>query len=353
MRSMARWLVLALAAAGLVLWPTAGREPRIDLRCEAAAPVRHVGIVFVHGIGSQTAGETLLDWGGAIVRALLDTRLRWRVSGDPVIDVQLEGGPSQSRWIEVQLPAVEVDGESVAEQHWVMTEAWWAQRVRPPSFGQMAEWLGPRGAIRRILAALLPRRGGAHDPRLRGWAEQHGLRRDDGGTEEIVTPGPPDGMARPPGRGPSRTISAIGAGMYLQAVSALLLVLYGLLRAIEKLIPIGPLRDGALTRPLDRFVLEWFGDVYVLLSDAAQTASIRGRLVDAITDLRSAGCDEIGETVVRGLVPGFAVMLVALLFCGFDNSFAPRMYPVYAMAAFSPIALLVLLIPMLITPLVG
>ena len=55
----------------------------------------------------------------------------------------------------------------VPEQHWVMTEAWWAERVRPPAFGDMAEWLGPRGAIRRIVGAMLPRRRNEHDPRLR------------------------------------------------------------------------------------------------------------------------------------------------------------------------------------------
>ncbi len=276
------------------------REPGIVLRCDAEPAARHVGIVFVHGIGSQAEGETLLDWGSAIIRVLFDTRVRNHLSADPVTDVELDPGPAQRRWIELQVPAANVDGHDVPDQHWVMTEAWWAQRVRPPSFGQMAEWLGPRGVIRRILTALLPRRG-THDPRLRGWAEHHALRRNDaGGTEESVDPGPPDGMKRAPGAGPGRTVAGLGAGLFLQAVSALLLVLYGLLRSIEKLVPVGPLKDGALTRPLDRFVLEWFGDVYVLLSDTAQAASIRGQLVDAIEDLKAAGCDEIAIVAHSG-----------------------------------------------------
>ncbi len=277
------------------------REPGIVLRCAAEPAARHVGIVFVHGIGSQAEGETLLDWGGAIIRVLFDTRVRNHLSADPVTDVELDPGPSQRRWIELQVPAANVDGHDVPEQHWVMTEAWWAQRVRPPSFGQMAEWLGPRGVIRRILTALLPRRGGAHDPRLRGWAESHALRRSDAGVvQEAVEPGPPDGMRQAPGAGPGRAVAGLGAGLFLQAVSALLLVLYGLLRSIEKLVPVGPLKDGALTRPLDRFVLEWFGDVYVLLSDTAQAASIRGQLVDAIEDLEAAGCDEIAIVAHSG-----------------------------------------------------
>ncbi len=277
------------------------REPGIVLRCDAEPAARHVGVVFVHGIGSQAAGETLLDWGSAIIRVLFDTRVRNHLSADPVMDVELDPGPSQRRWIELQLPAANVDGHDIPEQHWVMTEAWWAERVRPPSFGQMAEWLGPRGAIQRILSALLPKRGGAHDPRLRGWTEHHALRRNEAGeTREAVDPGPPDGMQRAPGAGPGRAVAGLGAALFLQAVSALLLVVYGLLRSIEKLVPIGPLKDGALTRPLDRFVLDWFGDVYVLLSDTAQSASIRGQLVDALGDVKAAGCDEVAIVAHSG-----------------------------------------------------
>ena len=84
-----------------------------------------------------------------------------------------------------------------------------------------------------------------------------------------------------------------GAGLYFQAISALVLVLYGALRSIEKILPIGPLKDGALTRPIDQFVLEWFGDVYVLLRDPAQAASVRGRLIEAIRDLETNDCSPV------------------------------------------------------------
>ncbi len=270
-----------------------GHEPGIELACGSPPGVRHVGIVFVHGIGSQGEGETLLDWGGTLVRSLVDARVRHGASADPVIDVQLTPRPWQSRYIEVELPAIESRGRELPEQHWVMTEAWWANRVRPPSFGQMAEWLGPRGAIRRILEALLVRPKGTHDPRLRPWAESHPLRHAEGGTtEEDVDHGPPMGMRRPPGNPVLRMLQSGGGGLYLQAVSALLLVIYGVLRSIEKLLPFGPLKDGALTRPLDSFVLDWFGDVYVLLTDSAQAAGVRDRLLDALLDLEDAGCEE-------------------------------------------------------------
>ena len=70
-------------------------NPGFVLDCGADISVRHVGIVFVHGIGSQNAGETLLDWGGKIISLLLDTRVADHASGDPVIACELDPGPSE------------------------------------------------------------------------------------------------------------------------------------------------------------------------------------------------------------------------------------------------------------------
>jgi len=308
--------------------------PGFHLDCGADPEVPHVGIVFVHGIGSQAAGETLLDWGGKITALLLDARAIEGAAGDPVIDCQLDPVPSESRYIELQLPtATNKDGEEVPEQHWVMTEAWWAQRVRPPSFGEMAEWLGPRGAIRRIVAAMMPRGHLEHDPRLRPAASVHRLtwkliprphlwdllRRQppkaEPAVEEDAEAGSVYGTARPSrvklldrvssffssvGSDAGTLLAKVGVGLYFQAISALVLVLYGALRSVEKILPIGPLKNGALTRPIDTFVLDWFGDVYVLLGDPAQAASVRGRLIDALNDLHGNNCSSVAIVAHSG-----------------------------------------------------
>lgn len=308
--------------------------PGFHLDCGAGPDVPHVGIVFVHGIGSQEAGATLLDWGGKITALLLDARAIEGAAGDPVIDCQLDPGPSESRYIELQLPeATNKNHELVPEQHWVMTEAWWAQRVRPPAFGEMAEWLGPRGAIRRIVAAMLPRGGGEHDPRLRPSVTVHRLtwraiarrpiwdilgrrtRKTEPMVEEDAETGSVYGTPRSTGVvGLDRLASIVknvgsdigtllakvGVGLYFQAISALLLVLYGALRSVEKVVPIGPLKNGALTRPIDTFVLDWFGDVYVLLGDPAQAASVRGRLIDALNDLHGNNCSSVAIVAHSG-----------------------------------------------------
>ncbi|HEX5014193.1 MAG TPA: hypothetical protein VFV72_08545 [Candidatus Limnocylindrales bacterium] len=311
-------------------------EPGFRLNCGSPLDVPHVGIVFVHGIGSQAAGETLLDWSSKIIALLLDARSSQGDRGDPVIDVQLEPSAS-SRFIELRLPAFKADdGQVVSEQHWVMTEAWWAERVRPPAFGDMAEWLGPRGALRRIVEAILPRRSTVHDPRLRPsvrrvslvrgrekqrpfldairrwWRRAQGKprTRDELDTKLVVKEqGQLGHVYGDPGRFHILSgfrsdivtlLLGIGAGLYFQAISALVLLLYGALRSVEKILPIGPLKDGALTRPIDRFVLEWFGDVYVLLREPAQAASVRGRLIDALSDLEANGCSPIDVVAHSG-----------------------------------------------------
>src|SRR6476619_2984403 len=60
-------------------------KPGFELDCGAPASVAHVGIVFVHGIGSQEAGSTLLDWSSKIIALLLDARSSQEAKGDPVI----------------------------------------------------------------------------------------------------------------------------------------------------------------------------------------------------------------------------------------------------------------------------
>jgi hypothetical protein len=280
-------------AGGPPSGPVSGRRarrPRFRLSCGAGQKVRHTGIVFVHGIGSQRAGETLLDWGAAIERALADARRQHGLPADPVVAVDLDQGSRR--------PYVEV--EPAPGQHWVMTEAWWASRIRPPSFARMAQWLGTGGAVEQIVGALVAREGGGNDPRLRPAVEAHGLRQaGDGSVEE--DPGDAPGSRRGAlGRWAGgawsalrRVVTAPVRGLGLRAVFALVLVLYGLLRTVEKLVPVGPLKDGALTRPLDDFMLDWFGDVFVLLTDPVQSATVRACLVDALKDLAAAGCDRM------------------------------------------------------------
>jgi hypothetical protein len=237
--------------------------------------VQHVGVVFVHGIGSQTPGETLRAWSAAIIRVLADDLVdralgapmaarTATIQTDSVIRSDLDPSPSSSRFVELELAE---SGERWPRRHWILTEAWWADRASPPSFQTMAQWLGPSGALAEVVQTFFPSHRGAPDSNAERGAEA--------------------------GPSPVRKLARLTLGAYLQALASLLLVLYGALRAVERLIPIGPLRSRALTGPIDRFMLEWFGDVYLLLRDPAQAAGIRGRLRDKVEELVAAGCGRI------------------------------------------------------------
>jgi hypothetical protein len=330
------------------------RSAGIRLDCGMTDKVQHVGMIFVHGIGSQAAGETLRDWGAAIIRVLAQFRIGEGEPADPVVKTQLDPTSGKALYIEIELPAIKDKHGKVQVQpeHWVMTEAWWAQRLSPPPFSQMAQWLGPGGAVRRIVTAMFAAQGRS-DPRQREASEAHLLKRpkveEDGerkpvplSTIERAKAWPmlsqpvdiaqareaarqADEAARQAAAAAAEAVGADGAGartqrrvkedrepgsalrpgplaalfekfgvgLFLQAVSALVLLLYGFLRSIEKLLPIGPLKGGALTRPIDNFLLNWFGDVHILLGDPAQSASVRARLVDAIWDLEAVHCEPI------------------------------------------------------------
>ncbi len=285
--------------------PPAGPGPAIELPLCRDKGVHHVGVVFVHGIGSQQQGEILRDWGGAIARVLIDFRVAAGTDGDPVLATQLDPTAPGRIFVELQLPESEDAGGNVLpEEHWLLTEAWWAHEITPPTFGQMAQWLGPDGAVPRIVKTIIPRTAGQSDPRsLPNSPEPDGVALPDApqrAAGDRRSPGIGDqakramtGLRADPVAHTRSWLVQAGAWAYLQAFSALLLLLYGALRSIESLLPIGPLANGALTRPIDRFVLEWFGDVFVLLGVPAQAASVRGRLSRAIGDMKDAGAKEI------------------------------------------------------------
>ena len=104
--------------------------------------VPRTGIVFVHGIGTQVARETLFDW----ARPVIDVLGEWRreydeghpdapIGENPVGSASVSD-PSNP-WIEVDIPAF---GDRDREQ-WLFTEAYWAGDVRPPSFTDAARYL--------------------------------------------------------------------------------------------------------------------------------------------------------------------------------------------------------------------
>lgn len=107
-----------------------------------------LGVLFVHGIGEQPEGDTLLGFGDPIIRFLR----RWLTGGDPKRGGELtveksvltpsrlhKRVPPHSK-VRVRVP------DSGREQVWLWAESWWGGDVQPPAFGRMAVWMMTVGA---------------------------------------------------------------------------------------------------------------------------------------------------------------------------------------------------------------
>jgi hypothetical protein len=106
--------------------------------------------VFVHGIGPQARAQIVLDWSAPIVRAVAD----WAASrpdtngpddghtwnADRVVRSEIDFEGTDLPLVTVRVPGATVKGEKYDPQTWVMTEARWAQHVKPPSLGTIIDW---------------------------------------------------------------------------------------------------------------------------------------------------------------------------------------------------------------------
>ena len=228
----------------------------------------HVGVVFVHGVGNQRPGEFLLQ----ASRPLLRLISAWRTTtegvppaNDATQTANIDFSGVSRPFILAEVPAV---GDHPA-QTWHMTEAWWAARVSPPSVAQMFAWLVP-WELKRLFGGIVSGLG------------------TEGGFFKLV--------------------DMVFLPLFLIPVTVLVIAAFILFR-ILRAIPWKPLQDFAALKAVDVFVVEWFGDVRILLTDRIQAANIRARLAEAITDCLDAGC---GTIVVVGHSGGTMVGYMTL-----------------------------------------
>jgi hypothetical protein len=275
------------AGAGPVVSP----PPALDAPSEAAAdadalelPIeiaRRTGVVFVHGIGTQAANETFLDWAEPIVALLTD----WRAAkaqglggeriDDPVWTAGFAVGGTSAPSLELVVPA---DG-GLPETTWVLTEAWWAGGVRPPSLGRTVDYLARR--MTTVVSGI-----GA------------GYRRRAHALHELAVLVELIGAGREPldwrlierlDRVQAWTFGARPIGLLVAGAGIAALTVYDLLRRI----PIRAIREFAAARMIDSFIVDWFGDLPVLIDDPVQSANVRAHLARSIDGLLADGCDAI------------------------------------------------------------
>src|SRR5436190_5952747 len=89
-----------------------------------------LGVLMVHGIGTQSSGDILIGWGDEIlngIRHATHNRVR------PTVDRgSISSSDDDARaQMEVRLG----DGE-----RWLFAEGWWAQSFRAPTYRQLVSW---------------------------------------------------------------------------------------------------------------------------------------------------------------------------------------------------------------------
>ena len=274
-------------AADAAQTQTPTQTPSAKMAASEAPPPRGIalrtGVVFVHGIGTQAPSETFLDWSGAIVELLTD----WREAeasvdppaegeriDDPVWRAEFTFNAASPPYLELGIP----EHAGVPATTWVITEAWWASDLRPPNLGTTIDYLR-----RRIGTVVEGISDGYRDraPRLAELALA---------TDVIGEPPPLDWrLAEDLDKFQSKTFGARPIGWLVAGAGVVALAGYDLLRRI----PIPAVREFAVRKMIDSFLVDWFGDLPVLLDEPVQSANVRARLARSIQRLVDDDCDAI------------------------------------------------------------
>ena len=251
-----------------------------------AAIARRTGVLFVHGIGTQPPAETFLDWSAPIIELLTD----WRAAregaqkpgpdapdriDDPVWRAEFSLAAASPPYLEIAVPA----HAGIPETTWVVTEAWWAADLRPPNLGRVIDYL--RRRMQTVVAGIaLGYR--SRSPQLLGLAVERNVVDAD---EPTLSWRLIEGLDRVQ----SRAFGAQPVGWLVGGVGAVALAGYDVLQRV----PIPVIRDFAARRMLDSFLVEWFGDLPVLIDEPVQSANVRARVARSIEHLLDDGCDAI------------------------------------------------------------
>ena len=242
------------------------------------------GIVMIHGIGPQLAGQTLLDWTQPIITLIRDAVVADRTGkvgngprlaapdpeiheiDDPVFRANIDFSGETFPVVHVRIPRLAADtlppdaDEDDArrwranEPRWIFSETWWASEVRPPTLRTMVGWLGEQGGVGRIVQGI----------------QQNTF-----------------------GKGPLHQIARLSVQPFVSVIVSFALLLLIAALTISRFIPVASIRSAVTLRLASAFLTDWFGGARTLLRDPAQSANVRHRLVMTIKALRAYGCRRV------------------------------------------------------------
>lgn len=266
-----RALLLSSTPVEIVLPP---REEQVP-----PAGYEKVGIVFVHGVGSQRAGDTVREYGTALVDFLEEWHTQNEVPGFSVNWAELTSRERDApAAASVRIPAWTPDPDDPDAGHppqdWVIAEAWWAARLEPPPLPTMLGWALRRYG--RVITGLMTSCARS--------------------------------ISAPPHRGPlfalTKLVNALAILMVYGLAELAILALLILVSAAS-ILPLKPIQDFVATRLVRGLLVDNLGDFYVCMYDRIQAVNVRQSLYHTVNWLiDTAGCTRIlvaahsGGTVV-------------------------------------------------------
>jgi hypothetical protein len=94
-----------------------------------------LGVLLVHGIGTQLCGDTLVRWGDILLKTLCSaTRNRVKAQVGPA-GRDGDAAPDSPITAEVRLRP-----SNQGEKPWLFADGWWADVVLPPSYRELVSW---------------------------------------------------------------------------------------------------------------------------------------------------------------------------------------------------------------------
>ncbi len=237
-----------------------------------AQPPAPIGIVFVHGIGSQNQSATVREFSAP----LLDYLREWyRTRGHPewesdAAEFSYGGTLEGPARVHVRWPAHSRGGRTWGARTFIFAEAWWATRLEAPTLDVMVGWSWR--VLLGVIGTLWRQMGG----RIRFLVTRGGSSRSD------------------PGR-IAAAVEIASAFMFMVAYVVGAIAGYAVLIPLFVLarIPIQEVQEFILVKLLTPLLVENIGDFETYVHDEIQALNIRTAVGETVRYLVKAGCDDV------------------------------------------------------------
>lgn len=246
-----------------------------------------LGLLLVHGIGTQRPSETLVQWGDALLKTI-ESATRESVAAT----IEHAGSSDRSGKGRVEATVLFRTDSADQRETWLLSECWWADAFLAPSYKELVSWS----------VKALPWSIATHIAE-RFWQTAPRTLKSDGENEE-----PPTSEFRSLNwdwRRDMALASVIGQLFVALILTPVLVALVGL-SLILGLLPIPKVRSAILA--VQSLLTATVGDCFAFVESPLRAAQIRTCITEALEELKT----RCNYTVILAHSQGAAVVLDAL-----------------------------------------